>query len=150
MPKKQKAGLAAVFLLGLVDLSFDIIRIWHTVHVAGRGGWAVWDILEPCIAVIASALPPYKILLSDSQTRKLSGPKPSQHLSDNSESTGSQSSGASDSTKGESPDPYGKFLDIEECGFVTTVRPILNPSPLASTFGEFRESKIKLNEYNEV
>ena len=151
MPRKQKIGLAAVFLLGLVDLAFDIIRVYHTVHVAGTGSWAIWDILEPCIAVITSALPPYKILLASSRVQRFSAlKKPSPEPSQNNESTKRQSSAASDSTRRQTSDPYSKYWDDEKLDVVTSVRPVLSPSPLPNTFGEFREEDIKLNAFNEV
>lgn len=57
----QKLGLAIIFLLALVDITFDIVRIIYTV----KGQSIVWDILEPTIAVIISCLPTYRSLLGN-------------------------------------------------------------------------------------
>jgi len=63
MSIKQKFGFAVMFLMAAIVIFFDIARI-----AIGDGGGAIslaslWDILEPCAAVIISSLIPYRSLL---------------------------------------------------------------------------------------
>ena len=61
MPISQKLGLAALFLIAITDVIFDITR---TAYTGGEIAVdAIWDVLEATIAVIVSSLPTYKALL---------------------------------------------------------------------------------------
>ena len=62
MPIGRKLGLAALFLIAMSDVIFDVFR---TVYTGGEANnyYTIWDILEPPIAVILSSLPTYKALL---------------------------------------------------------------------------------------
>lgn len=65
----QKLGLAAIFLVALVDIAFDIFRtIYSLSGVAGLD--IMGDILEATIAVIISCLPTYRALFSHPRPRK--------------------------------------------------------------------------------
>lgn len=68
MPMSRKLGLAALFLIAITDVIFDITRTVYTVRV--RTSNTIWDIIEPAIAVIVSALPTYKALLGNSTKKK--------------------------------------------------------------------------------
>ena len=62
----QKIGLTLLFLIATIDIVFDILRTTYNL----RGGLIgietiIWDILEPNIAVIISALPTYRALFRD-------------------------------------------------------------------------------------
>ena len=63
MPIGRKLGLAALFLIAITDLIFDIFR---TLYTGGgvNNFHTIWDILEPTLAVIVSSLPTYKALLA--------------------------------------------------------------------------------------
>lgn len=63
MPTSRKVGLAALFLIAITDVIFDITRTVYTVDSGFVAYDKVWDILEPSIAVIISSLPTYKALL---------------------------------------------------------------------------------------
>ena len=69
MPMGRKLGLAALFLIAISDVIFDIIR---TVSTGGEGNnyYTIWDILEPTIAVILSSLPTYKALLGSARQER--------------------------------------------------------------------------------
>ena len=75
MPISQKLGLAALFLIAITDVIFDITR---TAYTGGEIAVdAIWDVLEATIAVIVSSLPTYKALLGGGQKgEKHSVPKP--------------------------------------------------------------------------
>ena len=69
----QKGGLACIFLIATIGIIFDIIRI-----AIGDGGGALslaalWNVLEPTIAVIVSTLPSYRALLVSPKSRSSSG-----------------------------------------------------------------------------
>ena len=63
MSMSRKLGLAAVFLIAITDVVFDITRTVYTVNGGAVALDTIWDILEPTIAVIVSSLPTYKALL---------------------------------------------------------------------------------------
>ena len=69
MPTGRKLGLAALFLIAITDVIFDIIR---TVNTGGEVNkyYTIWDILEPTIAVILSSLPTYKALLGGAKKER--------------------------------------------------------------------------------
>ena len=65
--KAQRWGLASVAGLVVIDIVFDILRTIFTIgdyESSFPNANAVWDILEPAIAVIICALPTYRSLLS--------------------------------------------------------------------------------------
>lgn len=61
----QKVGLVIVFCLGFVDIVFDVLRTVYSISTTES--WQVlflyFEQLEPAIAVLLSALPPYQSLL---------------------------------------------------------------------------------------
>ncbi len=63
MSMSRKLGLAAIFLIAITDVAFDITRTIYTVNGGAVALDTIWDILEPTIAVIVSSLPTYKALL---------------------------------------------------------------------------------------
>ena len=69
MPMGRKFGLAALFLIAITDLIFDILR---TLYTGGgvNNFHTIWDILEPTIAVIVSSLPTYKALLGGAKKKR--------------------------------------------------------------------------------
>lgn len=70
MPLSRKLGLAALFLIAITDVIFDITRTVYTVHGGAVALDTIWDILEPTIAVIVSSLPTYKALLGVTKKEK--------------------------------------------------------------------------------
>ena len=72
MPRSRKLGLAALFLIAITDVIFDITRTVYTVNGGTVALDTIWDILEPTIAVIVSALPTYKALLGNPKKKKWS------------------------------------------------------------------------------
>ena len=62
MPIGRKLGLAAIFLIAMSDVIFDVFRTVYT-GAEVKKYYTIWDILEPTIAVIVSSLPTYKALL---------------------------------------------------------------------------------------
>ncbi|KAL3473280.1 hypothetical protein BJX99DRAFT_233952 [Aspergillus californicus] len=67
---RQKLGLVVVFMLGAIIIAFAIVR---AVNILGRAytdavGLAVWGIAESSISVIVGCLPPFKTLLSRSNS----------------------------------------------------------------------------------
>lgn len=70
MPTSRKIGLAALFLIAITDVIFDITRTVYTVHGGAVALDTIWDILEPTVAVIISTLPTYKALLGTSKKRQ--------------------------------------------------------------------------------
>lgn len=70
MSTSRKVGLAAIFLLAVVDIIFDITRTIYTVDGGAVTLYPIWDILEPTIAVIVSSLPTYKALSRVSRKKK--------------------------------------------------------------------------------
>ncbi len=58
----RKVGLAAIFLIAIIDIALDITRTVYTVNGDAVGLDVIWDILEATIAVIVSSLPTYKAL----------------------------------------------------------------------------------------
>jgi len=70
MPTSRKVGLAALFLIAITDVIFDITRTVYTVNGGAVALDTIWDILEPTIAVIVSSLPTYKALLRPTKKRK--------------------------------------------------------------------------------
>ena len=62
----------ALFLIGTIDMAADIARTIDTVggNSKGPNSVSIWNALEPSLAVIASALPPYKYLLTRSREEK--------------------------------------------------------------------------------
>ena len=70
MPMSRKLGLAALFLIAITDVVFDITRTVYTVHGGAVALDTIWDILEPTIAVIVSSLPTYKALLGATKKEK--------------------------------------------------------------------------------
>lgn len=66
----RKLGLAALFLIAITDVIFDITRTVYTVHGGAVALDTIWDILEPTIAVIVSALPIYKALLGGAKKKR--------------------------------------------------------------------------------
>ena len=63
MPRGRKVGLAALFLIAMSDVIFDVVRTLCTVGEVNNKYYTIWDILEPTIAVIVSSLPTYSALL---------------------------------------------------------------------------------------
>ena len=70
MPTSRKVGLAALFMIAITDVIFDIIRTVYTVNGGSVAPNTIWDIIEPTIAVIVSSLPTYKALLGPTKKRK--------------------------------------------------------------------------------
>lgn len=70
MRRSRKVGLAALFLIALIDVAFDIARTVYTVDGGAVALDTLWDILEPAIAVMISALLTYKALLGRSERKK--------------------------------------------------------------------------------
>lgn len=70
MSMSRKVGLAAIFLIAIIDVVFDITRTVYTVHGGVVALDTIWDILEPTIAVIVSSLPTYKALLGIAKKKK--------------------------------------------------------------------------------
>lgn len=70
MPIGRKLGLAALFLIAITDVIFDISRTVYTVHGGAVALDTIWDILEPTIAVIVSSLPTYKALLRSAKRER--------------------------------------------------------------------------------
>ena len=70
MPTSRKVGLAALFLIAITDVIFDITRTVYTINVKGVALDTVCDILETTIAVIVSSLPTYKALLGPTKKWK--------------------------------------------------------------------------------
>ena len=70
MPTRRKIGLAAIFLVATSDVIIDIIRTIYSINGGPVAFNAIWDILEPSIAVIVSALPTYKAVLGSSRKQK--------------------------------------------------------------------------------
>ena len=70
MPTSRKVGLAALFLIAITDVIFDITRTVYTVNEGAVALDTIWDILEPTIAIIISSLPTYKALLGPTKKRK--------------------------------------------------------------------------------
>ena len=70
MPIGRKLGLAALFLIAITDLIFDVIR---TLYTGGKvdNFHTIWGILEPTLAVIVSALPTYKALLGGARKERI-------------------------------------------------------------------------------
>ena len=66
----RKVGLAAIFLLAIIDMALDITRTVYTVNGDAVGLDVIWDILEATIAVIVSSLPTYKALPGLAQRKK--------------------------------------------------------------------------------
>ena len=73
MSMSRKIGLAAIFLIAITDVVFDITRTVYTVNGGAVALDTIWDILEPSIAVIVSSLPTYRSLLGITK-RKQSTP----------------------------------------------------------------------------
>ena len=68
MPISQKLGLAALFLIAITDVIFDITR---TAYTGGEIAVdAIWDVLEATVAVIVSSLPTYKPLLGGAKRER--------------------------------------------------------------------------------
>ena len=74
MPTSRKVGLAALFLIAITDVIFDITRTIYTINDTFKAKAValdtIWDILESTIAVIVSSLPTYKALLGPTKKRK--------------------------------------------------------------------------------
>jgi len=70
MSMSRKIGLAAIFLIAITDVAFDIARTVYTVNGGAVALDTIWDILEPTIAVIVSSLPTYKALLGMAKEKK--------------------------------------------------------------------------------
>ena len=70
MSMSRKLGLAAIFLIAITDVVFDITRTVYTVNGGAVALDTIWDILEPTIAVIVSSLPTYKALLGLAKKNK--------------------------------------------------------------------------------
>ena len=70
MPTSRKVGLAALFLIAITDVIFDITRTVYTVNIKAVALDTIWDILESTIAVIVSSLPTYKALLGPTKKWK--------------------------------------------------------------------------------
>lgn len=74
MSMSRKVGLAAIFLIAITDVAFDITRTVYTVNGGAVALDTIWDILEPTIAVIVSSLPTYKALLGIAKTKNRGAP----------------------------------------------------------------------------
>ena len=66
----RKLGLAALSLLSITDVVFDMTRTVYTIHGGADALGTIWDILEPSVAVIESPLPTYKALLGPTKKEK--------------------------------------------------------------------------------
>ena len=71
MPLRHKVGLAALFLIGTIDMAADIARTIDTVGGSSLKPNTLWDILEVNLAVIVSALVVYKSLLRRHKQREV-------------------------------------------------------------------------------
>jgi hypothetical protein len=67
IPKAQKLGLAAIFIIVVIDIVFDILRSVYTASSYLSNfpdANAVWALCEPTIAVMICTLPSYRVLFS--------------------------------------------------------------------------------------
>ncbi|KAF2259079.1 hypothetical protein CC78DRAFT_586403 [Lojkania enalia] len=76
----QKLGLCLIFLIGMLDLVFDILRTswalkYSLSYYSNLSG--LWTILEPTIAVIVCTLPHYKSIICSSRQREYTSRTPS-------------------------------------------------------------------------
>ena len=60
MATAKKLALGALFSLATIDVIFDILRTINSVDGGAVALDTVWDVLEPCVAVIVSCLPVYR------------------------------------------------------------------------------------------
>lgn len=74
MSMSRKVGLAAIFLIAITDVTFDIARTIYTVDGGAVALDTIWDFLEPTIAVIVSSLLIYKALLGIAKTKNKGTP----------------------------------------------------------------------------
>ncbi|KAK6593133.1 hypothetical protein ACHAPC_004623 [Botrytis cinerea] len=72
MKTGQKIGLAVIFLIATIDVVFDILRTIYTVDGGAIALDTLWDILEPTITVMISALPSYRTLFGDRRKKSTS------------------------------------------------------------------------------
>jgi hypothetical protein len=70
IPNAQKIGLASLFSIATFVILFDILRSKYALGVGVVALDSIWDILKPSIAVIISALPVYRALLSTSKKQE--------------------------------------------------------------------------------
>ena len=66
----QKIGLTLLFLVATISIVFDILRTFYDIY----GGLIrleviIWDVWEPIVAVMISALPTYRALFKDHRRR---------------------------------------------------------------------------------
>ena len=59
----QKAGLAAIFALAVVDMALDVARTMSSLDPNDIAMNTLWNLLEPTIGVMICALPTYRALL---------------------------------------------------------------------------------------
>ena len=71
----QKVGLAALFLICVVDIVFDILRAAFALDGGILSLNILWNMLEPIVAVIVCALPTYRGLLAPRGGRGRAGRK---------------------------------------------------------------------------
>ena len=69
IPRAQKIGLASLFSIATIVIIFDILRAVYALGVGVVALDSVWDVLEPSIAVMVSALPIYRALFTTARKR---------------------------------------------------------------------------------
>ena len=67
MNREHKFGLALLFMLGFVIIAFDITRICVSAGGGNESLGALWDVVEPAVAVIVATLPTYRAFFVSSK-----------------------------------------------------------------------------------
>ena len=69
IPPAQKIGLASLFSIATIVIICDVLRVIYGLGAGVVALATVWDILEPSIAVMISALPTYRALFTTARKR---------------------------------------------------------------------------------
>lgn len=69
VPLAQKIGLASLFSMAIIVIIFDILRAVYALEIGVVALDSIWNILEPSIAVMVSALPIYRALFTTRRKR---------------------------------------------------------------------------------
>ena len=72
MSRGQKIALGALFLLATIDILFDVVRVGVGIGGGIVTSAAIFDVLEPVVAVIVSTLPTYRALFVVSRKKESS------------------------------------------------------------------------------
>ena len=67
MNRGHKIALALLFMLGFVIVAFDITRICVSAGGGNASLGALWDVVEPAVAVIVATLPTYRAFFVSSK-----------------------------------------------------------------------------------